>query len=110
MRKGELLLASGRFADAQASFEEVLRLERSCAPARTALAKCKEGLSRGKLLRDEQVRDAMNDPEIRAIWGEPRMHQILKDMSEDPDAAEKSVSPSADGGTVCVCVCVCVCV
>lgn len=41
--------------------------------------------------REETQKNAMENPEVQAVLGDPIMQQILKQMQEDPSAAKEYV-------------------
>merc|ERR1712113_129191 len=51
------------------------------------------GKGKGKGAPDEQqVQEAMKDPEIQSILRDPQMNLLLKQMSEDPKAAQDIIA------------------
>jgi len=92
IRKGMALMALHEYSRALKAYEEALRLDPNSSEAmdglRLATAACDENPTKAK----EQ---AMNDPEIQAILGDPGMRMILEQMTQDPKAVREHLKNPA---------------
>lgn len=84
LRKGLALLAMKDSVKARTAFQRALELDPNSTEALDGYRKC----SIDYFANQDQARNnAMNDPEVQAILGDPAMRIILQQMSTDPKAA-----------------------
>lgn len=94
-RKGHLQFFMKEYNKAMATYEEGLKHDPDNAELKEGLVRCIQAvnkMNRGEVgdeeLEQRQQR-AMADPEIQGILTDPVMRQVLRDMQEDPAAAQK---------------------
>mmetsp|Transcript_95093 Transcript_95093/g.132151 ORF Transcript_95093/g.132151 Transcript_95093/m.132151 type:complete len:337 (+) Transcript_95093:57-1067(+) len=97
LRKANCLLGMKREGEAESTYKIALEKDPNNAEAADGLRKArmqKYGAQEG-LSREERAQRAMQDPEIQGIMGDPVMQQILKQMQEDPGAAQEHLKNPA---------------
>ncbi|KAI6189640.1 hypothetical protein M3Y97_00030500 [Aphelenchoides bicaudatus] len=90
LRKGGALQAMHEYGRAQKCYEDALAIEPSNREAMDGLISCNRNNTNPEKSREQ----ALQDPEIQAILGDPAMRVILEQMSQDPkSAAEHMKNP-----------------
>ena len=97
-RKGHLQYFMKEYDKALETYEKGLTKDPENAELREGLSRCIlaiNKMNRGEV-SDEELKQrqekAMSNPEIQAILSDPVMRQVLRDMQEDPAAAQKHLS------------------
>ena len=85
-RKGLALLAMKEYSKASSAFQKALELDPNNAEALDAYRKCVMASNSNP---DEVRRQALADPEIQQILGDPAMRLILDQMQTDPRAVQE---------------------
>ncbi|RMZ57494.1 hypothetical protein APUTEX25_003737, partial [Auxenochlorella protothecoides] len=97
-RKGHLQFFMKEYAKARATYEEGLTHDPHSAELKEGLIRTIQAINkmtRGEgtdAERKQQQERAMADPEIQAILTDPVMRQVLRDMEENPAAAQKHLA------------------
>ncbi|GAB4817982.1 hypothetical protein N2152v2_005028 [Parachlorella kessleri] len=94
-RKGHLQYFMKEYDKAMTTYEEGLRHDPDSAELKEGLMRCIEAINkmnRGEMseadIKERQAR-AMADPEIQSILTDPIVRNVLRDMQEDPKAAQQ---------------------
>jgi stress-induced-phosphoprotein 1 len=86
IRKGAALTAIHEAGRAARAYEEAMRLDPKNEEARQGYILASRSSNANP---EEKRKQAMNDPEIQAILGDPGMRLILEQMSNDPKSAQE---------------------
>lgn len=86
IRKGLALLAMKDFTKASTVFQKALEMDPSNTEAIDGYRKCVTATNSNP---DEVRRQALSDPEIQQILGDPAMRLILEQMQTDPKAVQE---------------------
>ena len=86
IRKASILMAMKQTAKASHAFEQALKLDPDNQEAREGLTKLTLENQRDP---EQARRQAMEDPEIQEIIGDPSMRLILEQMQKDPRAVRE---------------------
>ncbi|KAM9987449.1 hypothetical protein ACTFIZ_005181 [Dictyostelium cf. discoideum] len=90
IRKGTALFAMREYQQALEVYDQGLRIEANNPELLDLSKKTVAALTKlqSTLTDEERLQQAAKDPEIQKILSDPIMNQILKDMSENPAAAQ----------------------
>ncbi|EAL61181.1 tetratricopeptide-like helical domain-containing protein [Dictyostelium discoideum AX4] len=90
IRKGTALFAMREYQQALEVYDQGLRIEANNPELLDLSRKTVAALTKlqSTLTDEERLQQAAKDPEIQKILSDPIMNQILKDMSENPAAAQ----------------------
>lgn len=96
-RKGDIEMYMKEYHKAMDSYKQGLELDPESASCKEGLRKCMTQINYGRANmteaeKKEQSAHAMADPEIQRILQDPVMQQVLKDLSENPNAAQKALN------------------
>lgn len=86
LRKGQILQLLKEPSKAKEAFEAALSIDPQCSEAQKGKYECQ--VSKSQLNPEERRKQAMEDPEVQAILGDPAMRMILEQMQENPSAAQ----------------------
>jgi len=95
-RKGDIEMLMKENHKALESFKTGLEIDSTNAACKEGLRKVTTAINYGSQQMTEEekmerARHGMADPEIQAILQDPMMQQLLKDFSENPDAANQAM-------------------
>jgi stress-induced-phosphoprotein 1 len=94
LRKGKVLQGMGQQSKAMSVYEKALELDANCSEAMEGYRNCAIQSQANK--DPEEVRkNAMNDPEVQQIMGDPAMRMILEQMQNDPTALSEHMQNPA---------------
>jgi len=90
-RKGGFQFYLKEYHKAIKSYTKALELDPNCAEAKDGLYRTRVAMqnSQGD---EERAKHAMADPEIQAIMTDPVIQQVLNDLQNDPQAAQKHLA------------------
>lgn len=96
-RKGDIEMYMKEYHKAQDSYQKGLELDPENAACKEGLRKVTAQITYGRknmseAEKKEQAAHAMADPEIQAILQDPVLQQVLKDFSENPQAAQQAMN------------------
>jgi stress-induced-phosphoprotein 1 len=97
-RKGHLQYFMKEYSKAMQTYEEGLKHDPESQELKDGLRRCIQainGLNSGEMTDEERMQRqerAMADPEIQGILSDPIMRNVLREMEENPAAAQKHLS------------------
>lgn len=95
-RKGDIEMMMKEYHKAQDSYKAGLEIDPENTACMEGLRKCLAAISYGRANmtedeKKEQAAHAMADPHIQNILTDPVVQQVLRDFSENPDAAQQAM-------------------
>lgn len=96
-RKGDIEMYMKEYHKAMESYKEGLEIDHDNAACKEGLRKCMQAVNYGRSTmtdaeKKEQAAHAMADPEIQSILTDPVIQQVLRDFSENPNAAQQALN------------------
>ena len=90
-RKGYCHIQMKEYHKALDDYNEALRIDPNCAEAIGGIQSVNAAIAKNSYSApdEEQIRHAMADPEIQRIMQDPTINNVLRQMQENPMAAQK---------------------
>jgi stress-induced-phosphoprotein 1 len=97
LRKANIHLALKQFSEARKAYEKVLEMEPNHSESLDGLRKIAVAQAGVGMTQQERAEQALKDPEIQQIMGDPVMQQILQQMAQDPKAVQEHLKDPVIG-------------